>query len=133
MGAATARGRAAKLDAGAAVAAALGVERPLLAALVVVPAVELAAVMPVTPGNAGVASAAVALVLGAHGVAADTALAAGIAFGAVETLSALAVGAGATLVLSAPLTRPAIRVALASTAAAAVTGAYSATVLLPLL
>lgn len=129
----TALGMAAKLAAAAAVAAALGVEDPLLAALVVVPAVELAAVMPVTPGNAGVASAAVAFVLGTQGVAADTALAAGIAFGAVETLSALAVGAGGTLLLSAPLMRPALRVALASTAAAAVTAAYSTTVLIPLL
>jgi uncharacterized membrane protein YbhN (UPF0104 family) len=129
----TALGMAAKLAAATAVAAALGVDHPLLAALVVVPAVELAAVMPITPGNAGVASAAVAFVLGAHGVAADTALAAGIAFGAVETLSALALGAGGALFLSAPSMRPAFRVAVASTAAVAVTGAYSATVLLPLL
>ncbi len=128
----TALGMAAKLAAATAVAAALSVEHPLLAALVVVPAVELAAVMPVTPGNAGVASAAVAFVLGAHGVAADTALAAGIAFGAVETLSALALGACGALCLAAPAMRPVVRVAAASTAVVAVTGAYSATVLLPL-
>jgi uncharacterized membrane protein YbhN (UPF0104 family) len=129
----TALGMAAKLAAAAAVAAALGVEDPLLVALVVVPAVELAAVMPVTPGNAGVASAAVAFVLGAHGVAADTALAAGIAFGAVETLSALALGAVGTLLLSAPLMRPAFRVAAASVASCAVAGAFAATMIVPAL
>jgi len=129
----TALGMAAKLAAATAIAAALGVEGPLLAALIVVPAVELAAVMPVTPGNVGVASAAVAFVLEAHGVAADTALAAGIAFGAVETLSALALGVGGTLLLSAPLMRPAFRVAAASVASCAVAGAFAATMIVPAL
>ena len=123
----TAAGMAAKLAAAATVAAALGIDDPLRAAFVLVPAVELAAVMPVTPGNAGVASAAVALALGAIGVEAPAALGAGIAFGAVETLAAVAVGVGGGLALSGAALPPSVRWGAASASVCALASVCAAT------
>ncbi|MGI8973455.1 MAG: lysylphosphatidylglycerol synthase domain-containing protein [Gaiella sp.] len=122
-----------KVAAVTAIAAAFGVERPLAAALVVVPAIELAAVLPVTPGNAGVASAAVAFALGAHGVEATTALAAGIAFGATEMLASIAVGAAGALILAGPVVRPALRRTAVGVLSASVSLAFAITVVLPAL
>ncbi|MGH3071037.1 MAG: lysylphosphatidylglycerol synthase domain-containing protein [Gaiellaceae bacterium] len=79
------------------IAAAFGVPRPLAAALLVIPALDLAGILPLTPGNVGVASAAVAFALTAHGVGSGVAVSAGIALGAVETLTTLALGAGSLL------------------------------------
>lgn len=129
----TGAGMAVKLAAAAAVAAALGIEQPLLVAVVLVPAVELAAVLPLTPGNVGVASAAVAVAVSTTGVDARTALGAGIAFGAVETIAAVAVGAAGALALGGAALRPAVRIAAAATATVAVAAAYGITVLLPVL
>ena len=100
--------------------AALGIDNPLRAALVIVPAVELAAILPVTPGNVGIASAAVALALGSQGVESKVALSAGIAFGAVELLTGMVIGAAGALALAGPWVRPYVRVAI-----------VGATVLLP--
>jgi uncharacterized membrane protein YbhN (UPF0104 family) len=125
---------AAKIGAAAAVAAALGVERPLAAALLIIPALDLAGLLPLTPGNVGVASAAVAFALGAHGVETDVAVSAGIAFGAVETLTTLACGFASLLYFAAQRAT----VSRWQPAAAAVTGclvlgaAFGATVLVPL-
>ncbi len=124
-------GAAAKIAATAAVLTALGIDDPVRAALIVVPAVELAAVMPITPGNVGLASAAVAFALGAQGVPSDVALSAGVAFGAVELLAALSVGAAGVLGLAGPLLRPYVRVAVAAAAYGTVVGAFGITVLLP--
>ncbi len=124
-------GAAAKIAATAAVLTALGIDDPLRAALIVVPAVELAAVMPITPGNVGLASAAVAFALGAQGVPSDVALSAGVAFGAVELLAALSVGAAGALGLAGRLLRPYVRVAVAAAAYGTVVGAFGITVLLP--
>src|SRR5207237_7003638 len=68
--------------------------------LVIVAAVELAAIMPLTPGNVGVASAAVALALSARGIDSHVGLSVGIAFGAVEWLTGLGVGVTGGLMLS---------------------------------
>jgi uncharacterized membrane protein YbhN (UPF0104 family) len=87
----------ARVVAAAAIAAALGVPRPLAAALLIIPALDLAGILPLTPGNVGVSSAAVAFALSAHGAASDVAVAAGIALGAVETLTTLALGCGSLL------------------------------------
>jgi uncharacterized membrane protein YbhN (UPF0104 family) len=130
---ATAAGMTLKLAGAAAVATSLGLDRPWLAAIVLVPAVELAAVLPLTPGNIGVSSAAVAVAVGATGVDSRTALAAGIAFGAVETLASIAVGAAGALSLGAPVMRPATRLAAASAATIAVASLYGVTVVLPAL
>lgn len=124
-------GAAAKIAATAAVLTALGIDNPLRAALIVVPAVELAAVMPITPGNVGLASAAVAFALGAQGVSSGPGLSAGVAFGAVELLAALSVGAAGALGLAGPLFRPYVRLAVAAAAYGAVVGAFGITVLLP--
>ena len=123
---------AAKVAGAAAVATSLGIDRPLLAALVIVPAVELAAAMPITPGNAGVASAAVAVALATQGVPATVALGAGIAFGAVEVLAAVGLGAAGALTLAGPAVRPAIRVAALGAGSAVLATAFAATVVLPL-
>ncbi len=124
-------GAAAKVAAATAVVAALGIDSPLSAALVLVPAVELAAILPVTPGNVGLASAAVALALDSQGVEPRTALSAGIAFGAVELLTGITVGAAGALALAGPWVRPHIRVAAVGAAASVVAIAFGATVLLP--
>jgi uncharacterized membrane protein YbhN (UPF0104 family) len=124
-------GAAAKVAAATAVAAALGIDNPLRAALVIVPAVELAAILPVTPGNVGIASAAVALALGSLGVESKTALSAGIAFGAVELLTGMVVGAAGALALAGPWVTPYVRLAVVGAAAGVTAIAIGATVLLP--
>lgn len=124
-------GAAVKVAAATAVVSAFGIDHPLRAALVLVPAVELAAILPITPGNVGLASAAVALALGSQGVDAQTALSAGIAFGAVELLTGMIVGATGALVLAGPLVKPYVRVAAVGMATAVAALAFGATVLLP--
>jgi hypothetical protein len=89
----------ARLAAAAAGAAALDVERPLLTALVVLPAVELAATLPLTPGNLGLGTAAAALAFASCGAAPPVALAAALALGLCETAAALGLGAAGLLVL----------------------------------
>lgn len=126
---------AARVAAAAAIGAALGIGRPLAAALVIVPALDVAGLVPVTPGNVGITTGAVATIFQAHGVSFTQALAAGIAFHAVETAVGIAFGLG-SLVWLAPYPTPATRriavVAAAASTSLAVAGALSATVLLPL-
>ena len=124
-------GAMAKIAAAAAIGLAFGIENPLKAALIIVPAVELAAILPLTPGNVGLASAAVALALGSQGVDSRTALSAGIAFGGVELLTGMAIGAAGALALAGPWVRPYVRVAVASAATVVAAVAFGATVLLP--
>jgi len=93
---------AARLAAVSLAGAALGVHGPLTAALLVVPALELAGVVPLTPANLGVAGGAAALALRAHGTPMHAALAAGLALHAVETATGIAVGALAALRLASP-------------------------------
>jgi uncharacterized membrane protein YbhN (UPF0104 family) len=125
---------AAKIGAAAAVAAALGIERPLAAALLVIPALDLAGLLPLTPGNVGVSSAAVAFALTAHGAAGDVAVSAGIALGAVETLTTLACGSASLLYFAAQRAdeRRWQTALAASTACFALGAAFGATVLVPL-
>jgi uncharacterized membrane protein YbhN (UPF0104 family) len=124
-------GAAVKVVAATAVVSALGIDNPVRAALVLVPAVELAAILPLTPGNVGLASAAVALALGSQGVASATALSAGIAFGAVELLTGMVVGAAGVLALAGPRVGPYVRVVAVGAAACTAAIAFGATVLLP--
>jgi uncharacterized membrane protein YbhN (UPF0104 family) len=95
-----AMGAAAHVLAAAAVAAALGVPHPFLAALVIVPAIALASMIPLTPGNIGIASGAVAVALESRGIGMTQALSTGIAFHAVETVAGLSVGGLGALWLS---------------------------------
>ena len=91
---------AATILASACVGAALGVPHPFAAALVIVPAIQLARLLPLTPGNVGLTSAAVAITLHGRGVPMESAAAAGIALHAVETVVGLTIGAAGTLSLA---------------------------------
>jgi hypothetical protein len=72
----------------------------LSAALLVIPALELAGTIPLTPANIDVAEGAAALAFHAHGLPMGGALAAGLALHAVETAAGIAFGgAGAGLLL----------------------------------
>jgi uncharacterized membrane protein YbhN (UPF0104 family) len=109
----------ARLAAATAVAAAVGIPSPFLTALLVLPAVDLAGLLPITPGNVGVKSGAIALALQAQGVDLTTALSTGIAFHAVETIVGVAFGSASALYLSrVPVPRWAIGGATAVVAAA---------------
>ena len=124
-------GAAAKVGAAAAIAGAVGIGHPVRAALVIVCAVELAAILPLTPGNVGVASAAVALALSARGIDTHVGLSVGIAFGAVEWLTGLGVGVAAGLALSRRRLNRRLVVAASAAGAWALAVAFGATVLLP--
>jgi uncharacterized membrane protein YbhN (UPF0104 family) len=90
---------AARVAAAAAVASAFGVPHPLAAALLVVPALELAGVIPLTPANVGVAGGAAALAFHTQGMPMRDALAAGMALHAVETAAGIVVGAASAIAL----------------------------------
>jgi uncharacterized membrane protein YbhN (UPF0104 family) len=126
---------AGRLAASTAVAAALGIHHPFAAAMVIVPALEIAGTIPLTPGNVGITSGAIALAFQTQGVSFTHGLAAGIAFHAVETAVGIMFGL-ASVVWLAPYRSPAIRrvVLLSTTAswAVGIAGAFSATVLVPL-
>jgi uncharacterized membrane protein YbhN (UPF0104 family) len=123
-----------RIGAATGIAAAFGIERPLAAALLVIPALDLAGLLPLTPGNVGLSSAAVAFALKASGAASDVALSAGIAFGAVETLTTLALGCGSLLYFAGGRTDARRwRTALVSaTGCLALGAAFGATVIVPL-
>ena len=120
----------AKVAAAGAAAVAVGIDNPFGAAVLIVLAVELAGILPLTPGNAGVASAAVAFTLHAQGVPTDLAVTVGVAFAAVELMAALGVGALGALALAAPTVRvharPVIVAASAGALAFALGGAVVA-------
>ncbi len=82
--------------------AAFGVGRPLLAALLVVPAVELASLIPLIPGNLGVTSALVTLALRDRHVTLLHAISVGVALHAVELCVGVCFGLGGVLVLGRP-------------------------------
>jgi uncharacterized membrane protein YbhN (UPF0104 family) len=129
-----------RVAAATAVCAAFGISRPLAAALLIVPALELAGTLPLTPGNIGVASAAIVFALKAHGADVDTAIATGIAFSAVETVTSIVFGAGSALYLvagqapgfQAPGLRRYALAGVSATACLALGAAFGATVVLPL-
>jgi uncharacterized membrane protein YbhN (UPF0104 family) len=111
----------ARLGATAAVAAALGVRNPALAALLILPALDLAGAFPVTPGGFGVGSGAVAGALATRGIGVGDALATGLAIQGIETLVSVAAGTSGLLYLAAPGTavrRWSARVAVVGAAAA---------------
>jgi uncharacterized membrane protein YbhN (UPF0104 family) len=68
-----------------------------LDALAVVPALELAALLPLTPGNVGVAAAAASGALFAQGLAMSAAVQAGLALHAIETAAGLTYGTASAL------------------------------------
>ncbi|HZQ04120.1 MAG TPA: lysylphosphatidylglycerol synthase transmembrane domain-containing protein [Gaiellaceae bacterium] len=110
-----------RLGAVIALAAALGLPDPLLAALVICPTLDLAGSVPLTPGNVGVASGAVAVALQSRGIGVTQALGVGIAIQALEMLVSLAAGTAGLLSLAAPgslAARRPLRIAVVGTAVA---------------
>ena len=85
----------ARLGATIAVAAALGLPHPVLAALVILPALDVASVFPITPGGVGVGSGAVAFALASRGIGMSQALAVGFAIQGIETLVSISAGRSA--------------------------------------
>jgi uncharacterized membrane protein YbhN (UPF0104 family) len=124
-------GAAARVGAAAAIASAVGVHSPFAAALIMVPALDLASALPLTPGNVGVTSGAVTMALQAHGVGLTEALSTGIAFHAVETCVGVLFGLCSVLSFARPARRWTL-IAAGATASLLVAGAFSATVLAPL-
>ncbi|HSC49331.1 MAG TPA: lysylphosphatidylglycerol synthase domain-containing protein [Gaiellaceae bacterium] len=123
---------AARLGAAASIAAALGVGSPLLAALLVVPALDLSGLMPLTPGSVGLTTGAVAMALRAHGVGATTALTTGIAFHGVEAAAGIAFGLASALFLapfSSDVARRRTVLALGTASCVVLAAAFGATVL----
>ena len=107
----------------AAVSAAVGIQRPFLAALLILPALDVSGLVPLTPGNVGIASAAIAIAFRSHGVSFNHGLAAGITLQALETAVGVIVGTASVLWL-APYPSPGMRrVALGSAAVAVGLGA----------
>ena len=127
-------GMAMRVAAAASIAAAFGVDRPIAAALLIIPVLDLAGLLPITPGNVGVASAAIAFSLTAHGTASGVALSAGIAFGVVETLTTFALGCGSLLYFAGGRTdaRRWRTAAVSVTGCLALAAVFGATVLVPL-
>ena len=119
---------AARFAGAIAIAAALGVNSPVSAALIILPALDLAGLIPLS-GNVGITSGAVAVALEAHGIGMSQAIATGLAFHAVETAAGIAFGLGGALLL-APRRR--VLTLAAAGAATCLATAFAATVLVPL-
>jgi uncharacterized membrane protein YbhN (UPF0104 family) len=98
---------AARVGGTIAVAAALGLSHPVLAALVILPALDVASAFPITPGAIGVGSGAVAMALAGRGIGMSDALGTGIAMQAIE--SAVSITAGALGVVYLAQSRPTYR------------------------
>jgi Lysylphosphatidylglycerol synthase TM region len=90
---------AARIGAIALVLAAMGVGSPLPLACAIVPALALAGIVPLTPGNVGVAGAAVALSLRASGVGLSDGVPIGIVLHAAESLAGMTIGFVSAFVL----------------------------------
>ena len=98
---------AARVGATVAVAASLGLPHPLLAALVILPALDVASAFPITPGAVGIGSGAVAVALAGRGIGMPDALGTGIAMQAIE--SVVSITAGSLGILYLAQARPAYR------------------------
>ncbi|MFL5952157.1 MAG: lysylphosphatidylglycerol synthase domain-containing protein [Gaiellaceae bacterium] len=96
---------AARLGATIAVVAALGIPHALSVSIVLLAAVALAGVLPLTPGNIGAGAGAATLALHGTGVGTGVALGLGMAFQAVETCTAILLGLAGSALVAAPGTR----------------------------
>jgi uncharacterized membrane protein YbhN (UPF0104 family) len=117
------------------IAASLDVRSPVTAALIVVPALDLAGLIPLS-ANFGVTSGTVAVALQAHGVGLGTAVTAGLAFHAVETAAGLIFGVASALLLAGEgggVARRRSLVLAGATACACIAAAFWASVVLPLI
>ena len=66
--------------------------KPLLAALLILPALDVASAFPITPGSIGIGTGAVAVALASRGIAMSQAIGTGLALQAIETLVSIGVG-----------------------------------------
>jgi len=99
---------------------AFGLPHPLLAALVILPALDLAGAVPLTPGSFGIGGGAVAVALASRGIGMTDALATGLAIQGVETLVSVTCGSLGLAYLMQPserVTRTAVRVAVVGASA----------------
>jgi uncharacterized membrane protein YbhN (UPF0104 family) len=115
----------ARLGATMAVAAALDIPHPVLAALLILPALDVASAFPITPGSIGVGSGAVAVALASRGIGMNEALGVGFAIQAVETLVSISTGSLGALYLAgsrSTLRRWTVRVATVGASVAAAAG-----------
>lgn len=103
-------------------AAALGVGHPWAAGFMIVAALEVATMIPLTPGNIGVTTAAVALALQHRHVALAPAVATGIALHAVETVVGITFGVAGVLTIGSPKLRRRVAVAALVPGLAALAG-----------
>ncbi|MGH2933655.1 MAG: lysylphosphatidylglycerol synthase domain-containing protein [Gaiellaceae bacterium] len=88
-----------RICAAALTATAFGMASSVTAAIVLIPAVEIATLLPLTPGNLGLTSAAVAVALHTTGTSLTRAVAVGIGFHAAEMAAGLAYGLASTIYL----------------------------------
>jgi Lysylphosphatidylglycerol synthase TM region len=88
-----------RIGAAALTATAFGMASSVTAAIVLIPAVEIATLLPLTPGNLGLTSAAVAVALHTTGTSLTQAIAVGIGFHAAEMAAGLAYGLASTIYL----------------------------------
>jgi uncharacterized membrane protein YbhN (UPF0104 family) len=95
----------ARLGAAVAIAVSLGASKPVFVALVLVTAIALSGLLPLTPGNFGAGAGAVTLALHGTGVGVGMALATGVAFQAVETFSGMTLGLAGVATLASPSSR----------------------------
>jgi uncharacterized membrane protein YbhN (UPF0104 family) len=95
----------ARLAATIAIVSSFGIPHALAVSVVLLAAIALAALLPLTPGNIGAGAGAATLALHGTGVHAGDALALGMTFQAVETCSAIVLGLAGSAILAAPGTR----------------------------
>ena len=96
----TAAMQLARLGGTMAVAASLGIPHPVLAALIILPALDLASAFPITPGSIGIGSGAVAVALATRGIGMTQALSVGFAIQGLETLVSVTAGSAGLLYLA---------------------------------
>jgi uncharacterized membrane protein YbhN (UPF0104 family) len=96
---------AARVAAAIGIAMAFDVPRPVWVALVLLGAMALSGILPLTPGNFGTGAGAATLALHGAGVQLGSALALGVAFQAVETFAGMTLGLAGAAVLATPGTR----------------------------
>jgi hypothetical protein len=98
----------ARVLAAVAICSAFSLRSPLVAGPLIVVALDLSGQLPLTPGNVGIASGAVAVALSSRGIGLDRALSAGIALHATEAAAGLVAGAAGALQL-ADISRATVR------------------------
>jgi uncharacterized membrane protein YbhN (UPF0104 family) len=96
---------AARLAAAVAIVGSFGIPHALTVSVVLLAAIALAALLPLTPGNFGAGAGAATLALHGTGVNTGVALALGMTFQAVETCTAILLGLGGLALLASPGTR----------------------------